>query len=97
MRRSQASEAWPFLRVPPRFVKACATFSPIHPGVELRENLKSIFHKCHLWEVAVVWELSKVTIHLPLGCLQDGRDLGGGGPAREGVGSVAASAEQPSL
>ena len=55
----------------------------IHPGVELRANLKSMSHKCHLevksishrcylFEVAFVWELTKETIHLPLGCLQGG-------------------------
>jgi len=42
----------------------------LHPGVELRANLKSISHKCHLYEVVFVWELTKETIHLPLGCLQ---------------------------
>ena len=44
----------------------------IHPGVELRANLKSISHRCHLFEVAFVWELTKETIVLPLGCLQGG-------------------------
>ena len=43
-----------------------------HPGVELRANLKSISHRCHLFEVAFVWELTRETIHLPRGCLQDG-------------------------
>jgi len=43
-----------------------------HPGGELRANLKSISHRCHLEEVAFVWELTKETIHLPLGCLQGG-------------------------
>ena len=43
-----------------------------HLGVELGVNLKSISHRCHLFEVAVVWELSKKNIHLPLGCLQGG-------------------------
>jgi len=43
-----------------------------HPRVELRANLKSISHKCYLFEVAVVCELTKETIHLPLGCLQGG-------------------------
>ena len=42
----------------------------VHPGVELWANLKSISHKCHLEEVAFVWELTRETIHLPLGCLQ---------------------------
>ena len=44
-----------------------------HPGVELRANIKSISHRCHLFEVAFVWELTKETIHLPLGCLQGGQ------------------------
>jgi len=35
----------------------------------LRANLKSI---SHLFEVAFVWELTKETTHLPLGCLQGG-------------------------
>ena len=44
-----------------------------HPGVELRANLKSISHKLHLFEVAFVWELTKETILLPLGCLLGGK------------------------
>ena len=43
-----------------------------HPGGNPGANLKSISHKCHLFEVAFVWELTKETIHLPLGCLQGG-------------------------
>ena len=43
-----------------------------HPGVELRANLKSISHRCYLFEVAFVCELTKETIYLPLGCLQGG-------------------------
>ena len=43
-----------------------------HPAVELRANLKSISHKCHLFEMAFVWELAEETIHLPPGCLQGG-------------------------
>ena len=42
---------------------------------ELRANFKSISHRCHLFEVAFVWELTKETIHLPLGCLQGGMAL----------------------
>jgi len=34
--------------------------------------LKSISHKCHLFEVAFVWEVTKETIHLSLGFLQGG-------------------------
>ena len=43
-----------------------------HPGVELRGNIKSTSHRCHFEKVAFVWELTKETIHLPLGCLQGG-------------------------
>ena len=43
-----------------------------HPGVEMRANLKSISHRCYLFEIACVRELTKQTIHLPLGCLQGG-------------------------
>ena len=42
---------------------------PNHHGVELRANLQSISHKCHLEEVAFVWEWTKETNDLPLGCL----------------------------
>jgi len=42
------------------------------PGVELRANPKSISHRCHLFEVAFVWKLTKEKIHLPLGFLQGG-------------------------
>ena len=38
----------------------------------MRANLKSIAHRCHLFEVAFVWELTEETIQLPLGCLQGG-------------------------
>ena len=41
-----------------------------HLGLESRAYLKSIFYRCHLLVVAFVWELTKETIHLPLGCLQ---------------------------
>ena len=43
-----------------------------HPGGNLGANLKSFSHRCHLEEVAFVWELTKETINLPMGCLQDG-------------------------
>jgi len=39
----------------------------LHPGGNPGANLKSISHKCHLFEVAFVWELTKETIVLPLG------------------------------
>ena len=48
-----------------------SVFHP-HPGVELRANLKSISHRCRLFGVAFVWELTKETINLPLG-LSPGR------------------------
>ena len=43
-----------------------------HPGDELRAYLNSISHRCHLFKVAFVWELTKETIYLSLGCLQGG-------------------------
>jgi len=48
-----------------------------HPGVELRANLKSISHRCHLFEVAFIWELTQETIILPLGRLQGGDETSG--------------------
>jgi len=38
-------------------------------------NLKSIAHRCHLFDVAFVWELTKETIVLPLGYLQGGTGI----------------------
>ena len=38
----------------------------------MRANLESISHRCRLFEVAFVWDLTTETIHLPLGCLQLG-------------------------
>ena len=46
--------------------------SEYHPGGNPCANLKSIFHRCPIL-VAFVWELTKETIDLPLGCLQGGR------------------------
>ena len=46
-----------------------ARFAAIRPGVELRVNRKSIYHRCHLFEVAFVWELTKENSQPPLGCL----------------------------
>ena len=46
--------------------------SRFHPGGNPGANLKSNSHKYYLEEVANVWELTKETIHLPLGCLQGG-------------------------
>ena len=45
---------------------------PIHPGGNPGAKLKSISHRCHLILVAFVWELTKETIQIPLGCLQAG-------------------------
>ena len=42
--------------------------SAANPGA----NRKSISHRYHPILVAFVWELTKETIHLPLGCLQGG-------------------------
>jgi len=61
-RRSAPSSSLP----PTRWV-----FCP-HPGGNPGANLKSISHRCHPILVAFVWELTKETIHLPLGCLQGG-------------------------
>ena len=41
---------------------------PGNPGA----NLGSISHRCHLFEVAFTWELTKETMHLLMGCLQGG-------------------------
>jgi len=46
-----------------------------HPGGNPGANLKSISHRCYLFEVAFVWELTQETIVLPMGCLQGGRRL----------------------
>ena len=43
-----------------------------HPGGNPGANLKSISHRCHPILVAFVWELTKETIDLPLGCHQGG-------------------------
>jgi hypothetical protein len=43
-----------------------------HPVVVLGANLKPIFHRCHLFKVSRVLELTNETIDLPLGCLQGG-------------------------
>ena len=44
-----------------------------HPGGNPGANLKSISHRCRPIMVAFVWELTKETIVVPLGCLQGGR------------------------
>jgi len=48
------------------------TASVTHPGVESRANRRSISHRYHLFEVALVWDLTQEIINLPLGCLQGG-------------------------
>ena len=54
-----------------------------HFGVELTQILSQsptdATSKCHLVEVAFVWELNKETIHLPLGYLQRGWGAYGSG------------------
>jgi len=42
------------------------------PGDTPGAILKSISHRCHPIRVAFVWNLTKETIDLPLGCLQGG-------------------------
>ena len=49
-----------------------SSFPTRHPGDNQGANLKSISHGSYLFEVAIVWELTKETIVLPLGCLQGG-------------------------
>ena len=66
-----------------------------HPEVELRENHESISHRCYSFEVAFVCELTKETIHLPLGCLQGGSQTAcfsdREGPGERLVGGVCAA------
>ena len=50
-------------------MQVCFSF---HRRVEVRQNPRSISLRCHLFEVAFVWELTIQPIHLPLGCLQGG-------------------------
>ena len=44
----------------------------LYPGGNPRANLRSMSHRCCLFEVAFVWDLTKETIVFPLGCLQGG-------------------------
>ena len=67
------------LAIPRELIRRCVghalfTHHPAacHPGGNPGANLKSISHRCYLFEVAFVWELTQETIHLPLGCLQGG-------------------------
>jgi len=48
----------------------CLFRTALHPGGNPGANLKSISHRCHPILVAFVWELTKETNDLPLGCLQ---------------------------
>jgi len=43
-----------------------------HPGGNPGANLQSTSQRCHPILVAFVWELTRETIYLPLGCLQGG-------------------------
>jgi len=47
--------------------------------------LSQISHRCHPILVAFVWELTKETIHFPLGCLQGGSRQATSGADREGL------------
>ena len=51
-----------------------------HPGGNPGANLKSISHRCYLFEEAFVWDLTQETIYLPLGCLQGEVQKGARGP-----------------
>ena len=64
-----------------RLDHALESASAPHPGGNPGANLKSISHRCYLFEVAFVWELTKETIVLPLGCLQGGSAYGTGAAA----------------
>ena len=48
----------------------------VHPGGNPGANLKSISHRCYLRRAEFESDLTKETIYLPLGYLQDGRVLG---------------------
>ena len=56
----------------------------LHPGGNTGANLESISHRCHPILVAFVWELTKETLHLPLGC--QGSCHGGAPPRPAGRG-----------
>jgi len=55
-----------------------------HPGGNPGANLTSISNRCYLREAAFKWELTKETIHLPLGCLQDGVGIAWSAPSSPG-------------
>jgi len=57
-----------------------------YPGGNPWANLKLIFHRYYLREVAFAWELTKETIYLPVSCLQGGvggKWVAGGAEGRE--------------
>ena len=54
---------------------------PTHPEGNPEANLKSTSHRCYLFEVAFVWEVTKETIDLHLGCLQGGQRAAADGGA----------------
>ena len=70
--RGAARRAACALAPTPRRARLLPPSQSFHLGVEFRADLKSIFHRCHLCEVAFVWGLTKEAIHLPLSCLQGG-------------------------
>jgi hypothetical protein len=54
---------------PPSINKFQFTTSETHPGGNPGATLQSSSHRCFLFEVAFVWELTEEIIVLPLGCL----------------------------
>ena len=68
-----------------------------HPGVELRANLKSISNRCHLFEVAFVWEMTHETINLPMGCLFGGVPKNEVGALRQGAEAGGLAPQPPHL
>ena len=66
----EASAVWGVRGRRVRGLGACQGARP-SPGA----NLKSIFYRCYIREVAFEWELTENPVSLPLGCLQGG--LGG--------------------
>jgi len=64
--------------------RALVQLAQVHPDNQ-GANLKSISHRCHPIMVEFVKELTKETIHLPLGC------RGPGPPERSASGSRTAS------
>ena len=68
------------MRLPPPFTEAAGLITAdgkahTHPGGDPGANFKTISKRCYFFEVAFVWELTKETIVLPLGCLQRGLHL----------------------